>query len=180
MVSQPSRSASSGIAPPPAKQSSTFGGSPPLLRWIAAAERRRGTSASFDASNRDAAAMQVEQLSRSAIVARVRRSASPATIARLCASVRRAHHRCIVEMFPWRSDFSRADSALICAIGSSSSISRFTVLPRELAAAMTGSGSTRNRTSWEALQAVASARAGSWTRYSRGPGEAQSSTTYSQ
>ena len=33
----------------------------------------------------------------------------PNTTARLMASGRRAHHRCMVEMWPWRSDFSRAD-----------------------------------------------------------------------
>ena len=48
----------------------------------------------------------------------------PNTTARLIARGRRAHHRCIVEMWPCRSDFSRADSTLTSLSGSFSSISR--------------------------------------------------------
>ena len=39
------------------------------------------------------------------------------------ASGRRAHHRCSVEGWPWRIDFSRADSRLIVSSGSATSIS---------------------------------------------------------
>ena len=39
------------------------------------------------------------------------------------ASGRRAHHRCSVDGWPWRIDFSRADSRLIASSGSATSIS---------------------------------------------------------
>ena len=43
--------------------------------------------------------------------------------ARAAASGRRAHHRCSVDGWPWRIDFSRADSRLIASSGSATSIS---------------------------------------------------------
>ena len=42
---------------------------------------------------------------------------------RAAASGRRAHHRCSVDGWPWRIDFSRADSRLIVSSGSATSIS---------------------------------------------------------
>ena len=46
-------------------------------------------------------------------------------VALAAASGRRAHHRCSVLGWPWRMDFSRADSALISSRGIATSISFF-------------------------------------------------------
>ena len=43
--------------------------------------------------------------------------------AREAASGRRDHHRCSVEGWPWRMDFSRALAALMASSGSATSIS---------------------------------------------------------
>ena len=43
--------------------------------------------------------------------------------ARQAASGRRAHHRCSVDGWPWRMDFSRADSRLMSSRGSATSMS---------------------------------------------------------
>ena len=45
--------------------------------------------------------------------------------ARQAARGRRAHHRCSVDGWPWRIDFSRADSRLIASSGRATSMSFF-------------------------------------------------------
>ena len=48
--------------------------------------------------------------------------------ARAVASGRRAHQRCSVLGWPWRMDFSRADSALMASSGRATSMSFLTAM----------------------------------------------------
>src|SRR5579884_1846981 len=96
------------MEPPPAKESSTFGGvSPKRLRMRARAcsERWRPPASPSCTSHRHRWATNCGETPSSSA------SSAPSTAARATTSGRRAHQTWRVEMWPWRTAFSRRASA---------------------------------------------------------------------
>ena len=131
-ASSPRRWASSGIVPPPANGSRIGGGLPPVDLRISAC------ASASSASSRDVLpddeplddAVQPLALGALSLLGRELSGCDDGSstswansTARAAASGRRAHHRCSVDGWPWRIDFSRADSRLIVSSGSATSIS---------------------------------------------------------
>ena len=136
-ASRPRRCPSSGIAPPPAKGSSRAGGLLSVLLRISALARLR-TSSLLEFSQMTKSSRMRNRRSRSLFCSssvgncsgwEEGSSTSDAQMtARAAARGRRAHHRCRVEGWPWRMDFSRADAALIFSRGNATSISFLTAI----------------------------------------------------
>ena len=136
-ASSPSRWASSGMAPPPAKGSNKAGGLPPVDFMISALARS-STSGLLEFSHTTNCSRMRNSRSRSVVCSSSVGNCSgwlegsstrlAQITARAAASGRRAHHRWRVEGWPWRMDFSRADSLLMASKGRATSISFFTIL----------------------------------------------------
>jgi len=128
-----------GIEPPPEKGSSTGGGAPPVEARISSraaastagsAVASHGTSASISRNRRWRSTSWSASLGKRSGCEDGSSTSEAKSTARHAASGRRAHQRCSVDGWPWRIDFSRADSRLIASSGSATSMSlRFTPGP---------------------------------------------------
>ena len=142
-VSQPSRIASSGMAPPPANGSSTRGARPPNASRISARNRANSSTPSLSLSRpqcrtpprvsaRSAPstprpvstlpAIRASSFRRASRVPGSRKSVA-SSAARLAASGRRAGQMCSVEICPCRTFFSCTESRETCLSGKAASMS---------------------------------------------------------